>query len=191
MRFFDCQGSPRQRGKTMYDTAGKVPSSARMADESAIRQILALHCRGVDRADEAALKACYWADATVKYGPKPAPAHEFCSGLVKAIAAFAQTHHQVGNVLIALAEGESPTRATVETYLTAYHYRSVAGAGDSELIYIGRYLDQFEKRGDTWKISHRLPVMGWSQNLTASHDGAHPALAALARAGRYPDDPVY
>ena len=173
----------------MHDTAGQVSCTARIADESAIRQILALHCRGVDRADEAALKACYWADATVKYGPQPAPAHEFCTGLVKAIAGFAQTHHQIGNVLIAFAAGEPSVRATVETYLTAYHYRD--GAADSELIYLGRYLDRFEKRGDTWKISRRLPVMSWSQNLPASHDGAHPALAALARAGRYPDDPVY
>jgi hypothetical protein len=189
MRFFDEHRSPRQKGKTMHDTAGQVPSTARMADECAIRQILALHCRGVDRADEAALKGCYWVDATVKYGPQPAPAHEFCSGLVKAIAAFAQTHHQIGNVLIAFEESGPPTRATVETYLTAYHYRD--DATDSELIYIGRYLDRFEKRGDTWKISHRLPVMSWSQNLPASHDGAHPALAELARAGRYPHDPIY
>ncbi len=175
----------------MYATAGQVPSGVRLADESAIRQILALHCRGVDRADEAALKACYWADATVSYGPQPASAHEFCAGLVKAIAAFAQTHHQIGNVLIAFEDADPPARATVETYLTAYHYRASAEAGDNEMVYIGRYLDRFERRGDRWKISHRTPVMGWSQNLPASHDATHPALTALARAGRFPDDPSY
>lgn len=175
----------------MLDTAGQVPSSARLADESAIRQILALHCRGVDRADEAALKACYWAEATVAYGSQPAPAHEFCTGLVKAITAFAQTHHQIGNVLIAFDQAEPSTTARVETYLTAYHYREQAGAADSELVYLGRYLDRFEKRGDKWKISHRMPVMSWSQNLVASHDATHPALAALARAARFPSDPIY
>jgi hypothetical protein len=173
----------------MYEAAGQVPSSARLADESAIREILALHCRGVDRAEEAALKACYWADATVKYGLEPAPALAFCAGLVTAIAAFAQTHHQIGNILIVFDEGEVPVGASVEAYVTAFHYR--AGTPDSELVYIGRYLDRFEKRGDCWKISRRLPVMSWSQNQPASHDGAHPALAALTRAGRYPDDPIY
>ncbi len=175
----------------MRETPGQVPSSARLADESAIRQILALHCRGVDRADEAALKACYWADATTAYGAEPAPAHEFCANLVKAITAFAQTHHQIGNVLIAFDDAEPPVRARIETYVTAYHYREGGEGDDSELVYIGRYLDRFEKRGDVWKISHRAPVMGWSQNLTASHDPAHPALAALTRAGRFPDDPIY
>jgi ketosteroid isomerase-like protein len=175
----------------MYETAGQVPSSARLADESAIREILALHCRGVDRADEAALKACYWPDATTAYGPEPAPAHQFCAGLVKAITAFAQTHHQIGNVLIAFEDAQPPERAVAESYVTAHHYSAGGEGGDSELVYIGRYLDRFEKRGETWKISHRAPVMSWSQNLTASHDAAHPALAALARAGRFPGDPVY
>lgn len=173
----------------MYENAGQLPSSERLADESAIREILALHCRGVDRADEAALKACYWPDATASYGPQPTPALEFSAYLVKAITAFAQTHHQIGNVLIAFEAGAAPVRARVETYVTAYHYR--AGNPDSELIYIGRYLDHFEKRGEIWKIKHRQPVMGWSQNLAASHDATHPALADLARADRHPGDPVY
>jgi ketosteroid isomerase-like protein len=175
----------------MIDTAGRISSAARLADESAIRQILALHCRGVDRADHAALTACYWPDATVLYGPQPAPAHQFCDGLVKAIAAYSQTHHQIGNVLVDFEQAEPPRLARVETYLTAYHYREEAGAAASELIYLGRYLDRFEKRGDMWKISQRTPVMSWSQNLAASHDPAHPALAALTRAGRFPYDPIY
>jgi SnoaL-like domain len=175
----------------MYESAGQLPSSTRLADESAIREILALHCRGVDRADEAALKACYWSDATASYGPEPTPALKFAANLVKAITVFAQTHHQIGNVLIAYEDADPPVRATVETYVTAYHYREGGGEGDSELVYIGRYVDRFEKRGNAWKIAHRAPVMGWSQNLTASHNGEHPALAALARAGRSPEDPVY
>ena len=37
----------------------------------------------------------------------------------------------------------------------------------------------------------RTPVMSWSQNAATTHDDQHPALAALTRAERFPDDPVY
>jgi len=170
---------------------GTVPDPARLADEHAIREIIHLHCRGVDRADEAALKACYWPEASVSYGAEPAPAHPFCEGLVEAIRGFAQTHHVVSNILVTFPDENSPAMATVESYLIAFHYLADPQGQDSEMTYLGRYLDRFEKRGDQWKILQRVPVMSWSQNAATSHDDQHPALAALTRAGRYPDDPVY
>ncbi len=169
---------------------GTVPDASRLADQAAIAEILALHCRGVDRADEVALKACYWPDATTAYGADPAPAHAFCEQLVIGLQAFAQTHHVVSNVLFDFADDGD--RAKVESTLVAFHYRTgVDDEGDSEMTYLGRYLDRFEKRGHVWKIAHREPVMSWSQNASATHDPANPALAQLRRAGRYPDDPVY
>ncbi len=171
----------------MTREAGRVPDRAELADRAAIAEILALHCRGVDRADEAALKSCYWPDATTAYGEAAVPAHPFCSQLASAITAYAQTHHMVTNSLFVF-DGD---RAQVETMLLAFHYRESADGDDSEMTYLGRYLDDFEKRGDVWKIMHREPVMSWSQNSRATHDADHPALSALRRAGRYPDDPLY
>lgn len=176
----------------MFDTVGRVPDLNELAQESAIRQVLAMHCRGVDRADEAALKSCYWPEATVAYGPAPAPAHEFCAGLVSTIKAYAGTHHLIGNVLIDFADGPQGVSAKVETYLTAYHYLKDDGrSADSEMTYLGRYLDTFEKREGCWKIIHRVPIVSWSQNAAASHNGDHPALAPLTKAAYYPDDAIY
>lgn len=175
----------------MAQMVGRVPSQTRLADEHAIGEIIHMHCRGVDRADEAALKICYWPEASVSYGAEPAPAHPFCEGLVEAIKGFAQTHHVVSNILVTFPDEDSPASATVESYLIAFHYLENPDGDDSEMTYLGRYLDQFEKRGDDWKIIQRTPVMSWSQNAATTHDDQHPALAALTRAGRYPDDPVY
>ena len=175
----------------MAQTVGTVRDPARLADEHAIGEIIHMHCRGVDRADEEALKQCYWPEATVSYGAEPAPAHPFCEGLVPAIKAFAQTHHLVSNILVTFPDGGEPASATAESYLVAFHYLKDPQGQDSEMTYLGRYLDRFEKRGDQWKIIQRVPVMSWSQNAATSHDDQHPALAALTRAGRYPDDPVY
>ena len=80
---------------------GRVPGAAELADRAAIAEIIALHCRGVDRANEATLKSCYWPDATTAYGPDAVPAHGFCAELVPAIKVFRQTHHMVTNILYA------------------------------------------------------------------------------------------
>ena len=175
----------------MSETVGTVRDQARLADEHAIGEIIHMHCRGVDRADEAALKLCYWPEATVSYGAEPAPAHPFCEGLVPAIKAFAQTHHVVSNILVTFPDRSDPSTASVESYLIAFHYLRDPQGEDSEMTYLGRYLDTFEKRGDQWKIMQRTPVMSWSQNVATTHDDQHPALAALTRAERFPDDPVY
>jgi len=175
----------------MTQAAGTVRDQARLADEHAITEIIHMHCRGVDRADETALKLCYWPEATVSYGAEPAPAHPFCEDLVPAIKAFAQTHHLVSNILVDFPDSSNPALATVESYLIAFHYLKDSQGQDSEMTYLGRYLDRFEKRGNQWKIMQRTPVMSWSQNAATTHDDQHPALAALTRAGRYPFDPVY
>lgn len=173
------------------DNFGGVPASAQLADESAIKQILALHCRGVDRADETALKHCYWPEAMVLYGTEPALAHGFAVSLVSAIRQYAGTHHAIGNVLIEFDDPATRLGARVESYLTAHHFLADESNDDREMTYLGRYLDRFEKRGDAWKILDRVPVMSWSKNAPASHDEAHPALSALTRASRYPDDIIY
>ncbi len=168
---------------------GQIPAQSRLADRVAIEDIVHFHCRGVDRADAAALKHCYWPNATTAYGEQKTAAHPFCEALAEAIKGYQQTHHLVSNILIDFAEDSRS--AQVETYLIAFHYAAETGGEDKEMTYLGRYLDQFEKREDIWKILHRTPVMSWSQNSLASHDSSNPALSALARAGRFPDDGVY
>lgn len=171
----------------MAKEAGQIPNAAELADRAAILDIMALHCRGVDRADVATLKSCYWRDATTAYGVDTVSAHEFCEGLVAAIQTYQQTHHMVTNSIFAFDDNI----AQVESALLAFHYLASDQGEDSEMTYLGRYLDMFEKRGDVWKIRHREPVMSWSQNMAATHDAAHPALSALRRAERFPDDVVY
>lgn len=171
---------------------GRVPEVAELADRLAIQDILALHCRGVDRADEAALKTAYWPDAQVAYGGFNGSAHQFCEILPTSIKHFAKTQHSISNVLIQFsADGE---RAAVETYVTAYHYIEASNSEtneDSEMTFLGRYLDQFERREHHWKIHHRKVLMDWNQNTAASAKHQGPPFAGLARGARAPADPIY
>lgn len=168
---------------------GTLPDLTELAHRSAISEILALHSRGVDRAVEADLKACYWPDATVAYGGFNGNAHEFCAMLPQAIQGFARTQHVVSNTLIQF--GDAAQRAAVESCVTAYHYRSVDGGDDQEMIFIGRYLDRFERRDQLWRIAHRQVLMDWNinQNASAIHSG--PPFEGLVVGDRAPDDPLY
>jgi len=166
---------------------GKVPNLSELADRLAIQDVLAKHSRGVDRADEAILKSAYWPDATVAYGGFNGPAHQFCERLPGAIKRYAGTQHTISNFAIDL-RGEE---ARVETYVTAYHYLASADSQDTEMTYLGRYLDRMERRGDVWKITHRQVVMDWNQNANATAVLKGPPFDGLARGDRYPEDPLY
>ncbi len=162
---------------------GAVPSLEEMADRLAIMEVLATHCRGVDRAHADTLKSCYWSDATVAYGGFNGNAHEFCAALPGSIKRFTATQHSITNVLPRI-DGD---QALVETYVTAYHYMEE----QSEMTYIGRYIDRFAKREGVWKMAHRQVVMDWNQNVDATAVMNGPPFDGLARGARHPDDPLY
>lgn len=176
---------------------GRLPEPSELADRLAIQDVLAVHCRGVDRADEAALKSAYWDDAQVAYGGFEGSAHEFCEILPASIVRFSHTRHSISNVLIRFAEPELEgavsvvNSAAVETYVTAYHYLANDSGADQEMTFLGRYLDRFERRGDHWKIAHRRVLMDWNQNADSSAVWEGPPFDGLARGARAPNDPVY
>lgn len=165
---------------------GHLPDVAEVADRLAIQEVIAMHCRGVDRASAEILQSCYWPDAEVDYGGYKGPAHAFCGPLTEAIQRYENTQHIVTNTLMEI-EGD---QAKVESYVTAHHY--LVGSPDMEMTYLGRYLDQMEKRDNVWKIAYRKIVMTWHQNAMGSKDlERNPSLEAITEATRYPDDPWF
>ncbi len=159
----------------------------RLADRIAIQDLLYRYSRGIDRCDEATLRAVWWPGATADYGTGPGDAGEWSGAVVKALAGMLRTQHFIGNLIIDV-DGD---QATAETYIRAYHeIPSPDGPQDVEVA--GRYLDKLEKRNGEWRISARRYVMDWNRNKpsTAQWDG--PMYGNLTRrGGRYPDDPVY
>ena len=167
---------------------GAVPDSAEVADRLAIMEVLAMHSRGIDRANTEMLKSCYWPDAEVDYGGYKGPAHAFCEGLPAGIKRYRNTQHQISNTHMEFRDGT----AMVETYVTAHHYLAGENGDDTEMNYIGRYLDRMEKRSNVWKISHRQIVMTWHQYGPATGDEeANPSLKPISRATHGTDDPLF
>lgn len=125
-----------------------------MLDEHELRKLVHRYCRAVDRGDDATLRSLYHDDAEDAHG-------SFSSGpatrLVEQIAAARpflrsmQHHITTTNFAIdgAVAEGEIYTIAT-HTFTVGDH--------DVDVIVGGRYLDRYEKRDGTWKVTHRAIV---------------------------------
>ena len=163
---------------------GKVPSLEDMADRLAITEVIHLYARGVDRADADILKSTCWDDAEVDYGGYKGPAHAFLEALPTGLKNFVNTQHQISNLLIEL----DGSQARSECYLTAHHRRP----DDSEMTYIGRYLDHLEKRDGTWKLKFRKIVMTWHQDADTSEDfDKNQSLVPISRATHDPDDPSF
>lgn len=167
---------------------GRVPDAAEVADRLAIMAVLSMHSRGIDRASTEMLQSCYWPDAEVDYGGYKGGAHAFCEMLPNGIKRYQNTQHQISNTHIEF----QGTLAKVETYVTAHHYLADEEGNDTEMTYIGRYLDQMEKRDDCWKISFRKIVMTWHQYGPATADEeANPSLKPISRASHDADDPLF
>jgi hypothetical protein len=167
---------------------GAVPDPGETADRLAILEVLTMHSRGIDRASTDMLKSCYWPEADVDYGGYKGPAHAFCEVLPDAIKRYQNTQHQISNTHMEF-HGDT---ALVETYVTAHHYLAVDTGEDTEMTYIGRYLDRMEKRENTWKIRFRKIVMTWHQYGSATGDEeANPSLKPIARASHDADDPLF
>ena len=169
----------------MMNNIGKTLSMEELADKLAITEIIHAYSRGVDRADSEILKSTCWEDAEVDYGGYQGLAHSFCESLPNAIKNYKNTQHQVSNTLIFL---DDPNNASVESYVTAHHLRP----DNTEMTYIGRYLDKMEKRRGFWKIKFRKIVMTWHQDFPTTEDyEKNQSLVPISRATNNAEDTSY
>lgn len=165
------------------------PDLQSLLDREAIRESVFRYCRGIDRADEAALRASYWPDATDSHGAYRGSASGFIDAALPKLREAGRMIHHVGNLSIELRG----RRAAVETYFLAWQRDRRADGSEQETFLAGRYVDRFEKRGDEWRVAARVVVYDWVQPL-----GDAPKACEAERFGsrtpigaRKPDDPWY
>jgi hypothetical protein len=160
-----------------------------LMDREAIRDGLFKYCRGIDRADEALLRAAYWPDAIDSHGPYNGPVDGFVEWAKTIWASKPRNIHMVSNILI---EFQTSTTAHVESYFTALQ-RGKSGDGVTrQFMLCGRYCDVFEKRGDEWRVLDRLVVYDWVEPQDVPADDETTRFGPrLPIGGSYPDDPVY
>lgn len=161
-----------------------------LLDREAIRDCLYRYCRGIDRADEAALRSAYWRNATDKHGAySSGPVEGFIQAALKVLATGPRNIHVVSNVLI---EFKSSTEAAVESYFLALQRATSAEGKDNQVMLAGRYCDRFTKRGDEWRVADRLVVYDWVDEQVPPEGSETERFGARQPIGSaYPADPIY
>lgn len=165
------------------------PRLTELLDREAIRDCLYRYCRGIDRADEAALRSAYWPDATDRHGPYRGPVEGFFAWAADVFRTDSRNVHHVTNILIEFA---GPDRAAVETSFGALQ----RGPGPDGIVrqfhLAGRYADRFEKRGGEWRVADRTVIYDWVEEQPVPAGGERERFGARQPiGGRFPDDPVY
>lgn len=120
---------------------------------------LALHSRGVDRADAGLLGGAYHPGATVDYGFFAGDAAAFVEILAGAMKASLPTLHRTSNSWIRVSGDD----AVSESYVIAY-----AEEADLQRVVLGRYLDRHARRGGEWRLTHRQYVIEGNMNRAST-----------------------
>lgn len=160
-----------------------------LVDRAAITDCLHRYCRGIDRADETALRSAYWPEATDMHGPYQGPVEGFFAWVQAAWARGPRNIHVLSNILI---DFRDEARATVESSFTAHQHGVGADGTMRQVMLIGRYCDLFEKRGEEWRIAARTVVYDWLEEQSPPEQSDSARFGPRVPIGcAWPDDPVY
>ena len=167
---------------------------ARLIAESEIRAVCLRYCRGIDRRDFDIVRDCYHPDALDEHGDVVGTVEEFIDHARAELSRFETTTHFVGNILVEVdLDGH---RARCETYTIAMHRLAARADVRPERDHVVglRYIDDFEKRDNRWRIADRVcvfdwtrtdPVVGWQFTdafRRGGFDGTDPVFAPSLRA---------
>jgi hypothetical protein len=160
-----------------------------LLDREAIRDCIYRYCRGVDRADEAALRSAYWPDATDRHGPYSGPVEGFFQWANGIFKSGARNVHMVGNILI---EFTALKEAVVETYFLALQRGPGKDGGPRQFLIAGRYCDVFQQRDGEWRVFRRVVVYDWvDEQVAATEPEEARSGSRLPLGAHFPDDPIY
>lgn len=160
-----------------------------LLDREAIRDCIYRYCRGIDRADEAALRSSYWEDAHDCHGAYEGPAEGFITMALGVFKTGPRNVHQVSNILIEFA---GPDVAVVESYFNALQRGPDRQGVVRQYLLAGRYCDRFEKRGGEWRVADRVVAYDWVEEQTPPSEGEAERFGARRPIGAAsPDDPIY
>ncbi|MCW1428579.1 nuclear transport factor 2 family protein [Novosphingobium sp. JCM 18896] len=159
-----------------------------LADREAIKECLYRYSRGVDRLDADMLRSAYWPDCVDEHMGFEGNAEEFIAWAFPVMGSMDQAQHFISNVLMAI----NGDKADVESYFYGFHRINTPDGQKNDVIGAGRYVDNFEKRGDEWRIMRRLVVTDWFRHYSDSADWSQGMLGIMIEpGGRYPNDESY
>jgi hypothetical protein len=154
------------------DTAARAARQERVIDQQEIRDVVYRYCRGIDRRDYDLVRTCYHPDAIDDHGDFRGGVEDFIAYVQRGLPRFERTMHFIGNVL---AEPDGDLART-ESYIVAYHHLRQSRTKPERDYTVGlRYVDDFERRDNEWRIAARVCVFEWSRIDPVAPGGWTPA----------------
>lgn len=136
-------------------------------DKDAIRDLVLLYSRAIDRQDIELLRDLYTEDATDSHGDSfDGAAPDYCDFIEKSFPYMPYSGHHVCNHLIAV-DGDT---ASGEVYALAFHLIPTREGGQEEDFMAVRYIDNYRRCADgKWRFSKR--VVTYDFKLRRPFDG--------------------
>lgn len=132
------------------------PALDTLIAKDAIRDLVLLYSRAVDRKDVALLRDLYTDDATDSHGDSfdgPAPA--YCDFIAQSLPYMPYSGHHVCNHLIAVDAGAGTGNG--EVYAVAWHVIPDGQGGLMEDLMTVRYIDNYRRCADgKWRFAKRV-----------------------------------
>ena len=158
-----------------------------LLDKQECTELIYKLSRGLDRLDAELLRSVFHPDATDDHGPFKGGREEYIQWCMEALPTMDRTQHAICNVLIEVSGDE----ARGESYAIATHDLKDEDGREIKLTNGMRYLDTFERRDGTWKISRRFATMEWQTSQPRADSFKRDASDPHNFGGRDRDDPVY
>ncbi|MGQ4600667.1 nuclear transport factor 2 family protein [Nocardia sp. R6R-6] len=157
-----------------------------LLDKQAIRDVLAVASRGVDRVAPEVLRAAYHEESIDYHGAFVGSGPEFAALPGRNSPDNLMAHHALGQSLIDI-EG---TTAFAETYFLMNFERFARKRAEVRIgTMIGRYIDRLDKIDGEWRISVRKVVIDSSRESSKADQS--PGAATFPAGRRWPDDEVF
>lgn len=160
---------------------------ADLSPVEAVRRILHLYCRSVDRLDADLLRSIYHDDAICDFGAFQGNAIAMVPAIIARLESdYLRTSHLLHSSAIDV-DGDG---AIAETYFTAILLHANSDTAIEECNQ-GRYLDRLERRDGAWKIARRTVVIDSLNASPVTPARSEDEMACLHRGQRGRDDPCY
>lgn len=122
------------------------------------------YCRGLDRIDEGLLKGVFWKDAEVDIGIFSGSIEDFMPFIIETLNSSIRGSHSVSNFLFEIDNNFASGEIYVHGISSFHNEDNIEIDGHVG----GRYLTQYEKREEEWRMIKLMFIMDWNMNIESS-----------------------
>ena len=135
-----------------------------LAAKNFFEDLTSKYCRGLDRIDEGLLRSVFWQEAEVDIGIFSGSIVDFMPFIIETLNSSIRGSHSVSNFLFEIDNNFAVGEIYVHGVSSFFNEENVEIDGHVG----GRYLTQYEKREEEWRMIKLTFIMDWNMNIESS-----------------------